>query len=163
MNNPYGPFDTGQPYFDNYNTRWRIQVRIKGKWRITFYSRYLMELHLGRILQSSEQVDHIDGNPMNDVITNLRIVTRSEHRKLHIKRLKSHNFICPYCKKPFSLSGHALTEIMDKINRNPNRSGPYCSNHCARVACAAIRYQKEQFATANILPEYYTLHQGELK
>ena len=46
--------------------------------------RWVMEQHLGRKLESWEQVHHIDNNPLNNDLSNLQILTRSEHRKLHL-------------------------------------------------------------------------------
>lgn len=42
--------------------------------------RYLMEQHLGRYLEPGEVVHHIDGNPSNNAIENLRLFTsQSKH------------------------------------------------------------------------------------
>lgn len=45
--------------------------------------RYVMEKHLGRKLTSNEVVHHINGNPIDDRIENLMVMTASEHTKLH--------------------------------------------------------------------------------
>ncbi len=45
--------------------------------------RKIMEEHLGRKLSSNEIVHHIDGNKLNNDISNLKIVSRSEHMKIH--------------------------------------------------------------------------------
>ena len=50
--------------------------------------RYVMEQHIGRYLNSSEVIHHIDNNPINNDIANLRLMSRSEHRKLHDKEHK---------------------------------------------------------------------------
>lgn len=50
--------------------------------------RKVMEEKLGRKLLSSEIVHHIDGNKLNNDPSNLIIVNRSEHIKLHRKDLK---------------------------------------------------------------------------
>ena len=47
--------------------------------------RYVMEKHLGRKLDSSEIVHHVDGDGLNNDICNLEIMSRSEHMKHHYK------------------------------------------------------------------------------
>jgi hypothetical protein len=52
--------------------------------------RWVMEQAIGRRLTSSEHVHHIDGNPKNNTISNLVILSNSEHQKVHLKeRLKT--------------------------------------------------------------------------
>ena len=51
--------------------------------RITNYARLLMEEHLGRPLDRSEVVHHIDKDPLNNEISNLKVMTRGEHNILH--------------------------------------------------------------------------------
>lgn len=45
--------------------------------------RLVMEKHLGRKLRSDEIVHHKDHNPSNNDISNLEIMTRAEHSRLH--------------------------------------------------------------------------------
>jgi len=45
--------------------------------------RVVMEEFLGRKLLKSEVVHHIDGNKKNNSITNLELLSREEHGKLH--------------------------------------------------------------------------------
>lgn len=47
--------------------------------------RHIMQLHLGRKLSFNEVVHHIDGNKRNNNLSNLEVMTRSEHIKHHIK------------------------------------------------------------------------------
>lgn len=47
-----------------------------------YVHRIVMEEHLGRELQSSEHIHHIDGNPKNNLIDNLLLVSNSQHRKI---------------------------------------------------------------------------------
>lgn len=89
------------------------------------YPKYLMELHLGRYLEKNEQVDHIDGNPLNNDISNLRVVLLGEHQSLHAIRNKDVIVNCTFCNKPFSIKG-------SKINyRNRYNSGYFCSKQCS--------------------------------
>ena len=45
--------------------------------------RYVMELHIGRVLRKDEVVHHIDFNRSNNDLPNLRLMSRVEHSKLH--------------------------------------------------------------------------------
>lgn len=46
-------------------------------------ARRVMSKHLGRELSIFECVHHIDKNPSNNNINNLKIMTRQEHSSLH--------------------------------------------------------------------------------
>ena len=45
--------------------------------------RYIMEQHLGRKLNKKEVIHHINGNKTDNRIDNLKIVTNSQHNKIH--------------------------------------------------------------------------------
>ena len=45
--------------------------------------RRIMETHMKRKLRSNEIVHHIDGNRHNNVLSNLKILTREEHARFH--------------------------------------------------------------------------------
>ena len=47
--------------------------------------RYIMEQHLGRKLNDNEIVHHIDGNKLNNDISNLKVMTKGEHSSFHRK------------------------------------------------------------------------------
>jgi hypothetical protein len=49
----------------------------------TTLARLLMEEYLGRSLTKDEVVHHIDGDPFNDEISNLTIMSRANHFSLH--------------------------------------------------------------------------------
>lgn len=46
-------------------------------------ARYVMEQYIGRYLTSDEEVHHKDFDKTNDVIENLRLMTKAEHCALH--------------------------------------------------------------------------------
>jgi len=52
-----------------------------------YYSRRLMEKHVGRNLSRNEIVHHINGDQTDDRIENLEIITRGEHTRLHSLKL----------------------------------------------------------------------------
>ncbi len=57
--------------------------KVKHDGRIVREHRAIMENFLGRRLSSDEIIHHIDGNPRNNNIENLSIVSRAEHQKIH--------------------------------------------------------------------------------
>lgn len=57
-------------------------VKIKSKKRDLH--RVVMEEHLGYQLTRREVVHHKDGNPMNNDIGNLQVMSLSEHSRMHM-------------------------------------------------------------------------------
>lgn len=83
------------------------------------YARYLMSTSLGRYLTNEEQVDHIDDDKTNDVISNLQILTAKENMAKCIRGETLVDFKCPVCSKGFQLTA-----------RQSHRINPCCSRHC---------------------------------
>lgn len=50
-------------------------------------SRQTVEMFLGRYLDSDEIIHHVDHNPKNNKLENLLITNRSEHAKIHRKKI----------------------------------------------------------------------------
>jgi hypothetical protein len=51
--------------------------------------RWIMEQHLGRKLKTCEHIHHINGDPLDNRLENLQIVSNSEHQRIeHIERKK---------------------------------------------------------------------------
>ena len=66
------------------------------------YPKYLVECQLQRYLTKDETVDHIDGDFTNNDLKNLRVVTRSEHCRSHVKVVKESTRRCVICGKQFT-------------------------------------------------------------
>lgn len=57
------------------------KILINGKY--VYEHRYVMEQHLGRKLERWEEVHHVNGNKQNNDISNLIVLSKSDHSKLH--------------------------------------------------------------------------------
>jgi hypothetical protein len=62
----------------NYKT-----IKINGKW--VREHRWLMEQHLGRQLETWEQVHHIDGNHLNNDLSNLEVLSNADHQRKELQ------------------------------------------------------------------------------
>jgi hypothetical protein len=56
-----------------------------GKRKHTRLHRYLMEQHLGRKLDRNEHVHHINGDPTDNRIDNLMVLSNADHQRLELK------------------------------------------------------------------------------
>jgi hypothetical protein len=74
--------------------------------------RVVMEVHLGRYLRSDEIVHHKDGNPLNNALDNLEVMTYRHHRRRHSGTKRKR---CPVCR-----------EFV------PRKVSVYCSRNCMR-------------------------------
>jgi hypothetical protein len=122
------PFDDWTCYkvFHKKMKRWQVCMINKRKERKTIlFSKYLMSIKEKRILRSSEEVDHLDGNPLNDCISNLEIVTKEENRnrqKKFIKR-KTKELKCSYC-----------FQVFKRFSNLVNKNSKYCSRKCMHLS-----------------------------
>jgi hypothetical protein len=56
------------------------QVYTKGGYK--YEHRVMMEKKLGRKLKSDEHIDHINGKPGDNRLSNLRVVSKAQHNKI---------------------------------------------------------------------------------
>lgn len=97
--------------------------------RTQSYPRYLMELYLGRQLETWETVDHINGDFTDDRIENFQLLTLAENIRKSAKPAEVYQFICPTCGKWSEKPAHKV-----RHNRKQGKRGPYCSRRCAGMA-----------------------------
>lgn len=90
--------------------RWRIKTR--SGWKLL--SRVVAEKSLGRKLMRRDEVHHKDGNTLNDLSTNLEVLTYTQHRRRHckltiekarlIRRLKTRGVKVSHLSKRFGVN-----------------------------------------------------------
>lgn len=111
-----------------------IQEKDTKKQHVKSYPRYLVEQQLGYPLDSKYDVHHIDGNPENNSLDNLKVVLHGEHQREHMIEKSpvyvSKIVVCPVCGKEF-----LWTAEMQKCyhhNRTKHKTNlVMCSRSCA--------------------------------
>ena len=90
-----------------------------------------MEQELGRKLKSSEIIHHKNGNRTDNCLSNLEIMQRDSHARLHREpfRVSPKSFFCPQCGKTFT-----RLERFVKHSKKQGKNGPYCSKICSGTA-----------------------------
>lgn len=74
--------------------------------------RVVMENHLGRLLTSDEIVHHIDEDPSNNDISNLQVMSRSEHNQLHKSTGRCMaDLQCPNCLTMFTIEARRTYKV----------------------------------------------------
>jgi hypothetical protein len=94
---------------------------------IVYLHRYLKSIELGYWIPSEFHVHHKDGNKENNNISNLELLSSSDHGKLHAKTLDIKQ--CLYCFKSFA----PLKE-----------SSKFCSTECYSNSRKTFEVSKEE-------------------
>lgn len=140
------------PYISKKDGRLRIFVNQK----CLSYPKYLMEKHLDRYLEKNETVDHIDGNPLNNEISNLRVLDRKEHCSNDAIRNKDVVVTCTMCGKQFTIKGDKLYL---RNRKDKHQSGYFCSKSCVGKYGALIQQGKLTHEKVNkVQAEKFKLH-----
>lgn len=129
---PYAACKVYGPYKRNDGREHVVLVHKNGRKQTVSYPKFLWETTNGRYLQEDETVDHIDRDPLNNDMSNLQILKRSDHCKIDAMYTKPQTFVCDICNITFELSGRKLNDAI--CNRRKGKAGPYCSRSCAGVA-----------------------------
>ena len=83
---------------------------------------YVMCEAIGRPLKPDECVHHIDRDKTNNNLSNLRLMTNSEHGLLHAiedRGFKTQTKLCPTCDKNFTISSKSTQK--------------FCSFYCSNI------------------------------
>lgn len=125
MVNPYEGYRVYGPYPDRTQGREMVTLWSPAHRTTTPYPRYLMAMQLGRLLASEEEVDHIDQNPMNNALENLRILTQAENLARNAKPLLK--MTCPNCGVEFERKRKSVREAWGGKVQVPT----CCSRKCS--------------------------------
>lgn len=131
----------GYTMINKENRRMIHLVHKQNKKRTTIsYPRYLISVKEKRMLNLTEQVDHIDGNKTNDSMDNLQILSKKENiRKSFIQSNRTQKMVrleCPNCRIQFEKAQNQ-SHLVNKC------SFSCCSRDCLHKFLKVLR-SKEQ-------------------
>lgn len=113
------------------------------------YPKVLYEVYYNKRLGNDDTIDHIDGNPLNNNIDNLRVLDRTFHATMDKQLLIPSLVKCLYCGKEFFASKYA----------NERNTGYFCSRSCSGNYGRKIQMGiiKKEYIK-KIDPEYFRFH-----
>ena len=98
-------------------------------------------------------IHHIDGNPLNNDISNLTVIDRAEHANNDAIRNKNITVVCQYCGKEFTIPG---SKIRGRNRTDRHQSGYFCSRECTGKYGNAVQHGKIKPTTVDrVVPEKY--------
>ena len=100
-----------------------ILVNQDGKKSSISYAKYLYTSHYNYDIADGDQVDHINGDKMDDRIENLQVISKTYNIQKDHKRKEVVLRICPVCGKQFMFEKRNLST-------HPN---PCCSRKCGGI------------------------------
>jgi len=89
-----------------------------------------------RGFQKNITVDHIDGDPLNNNLSNLQIVGIKEHTKMDSPRNLDVKVACFMCNEEFTIKGSTLSS---RDRKDRKRVGFFCSKSCSGKYGKAIQ------------------------
>jgi len=104
----------------------RVEIYHNGRWIAR--ARLVVESRIGHSLESCEEVHHVNGDTLDDYFDNLKILSKSEHARLHHKE-RDWSFLKGIPVAPFS-DEHKKKLSEAKIgSKNPAWKGEDASKH----------------------------------
>lgn len=149
------------PYLNKGRLRIIIVHSITGEKHTVSYPKFLIENYLNRYLEENETVDHIDGNPLNNDISNLQVLKRNIHCSLDALRNKDVIVKCSYCGKEFLIEGN---KIYNRNRLDRHQSGYFCSRQCSGKYGKEIQLKKKShIIKERIKPSKYKVKSAQLE
>lgn len=135
-------------YTNKENRKFVVIKESDGKWHSHSYARYIVEENIGRKLDKTEEIRHIDGDKTNDNINNLQIINSTAHRQMHTP-LKYKDTIekCYICGNEFTVTAKQHSEkYRNRIRKSNSADKYFCSRSCSGIYGQRIQqeHQKEK-------------------
>lgn len=126
----------------------RLMAYIRETKQVVSYPRVIMENFLGRKLLPEEEVHHKDGNPLNNKIDNLEVMTRAEHLRIHAEENRKYFdkiMVCPMCGEEFLWTAAQQQKFQSNKNRKDRKhretEAPFCSKKCVAKLGREIQFK----------------------
>lgn len=133
----YSEYKIYGPYIHAQMNRKYMVLEKDGKKNSILYSRYLMEIHLNRRLNSNEEVDHINEDKTDDRLENLQVLSSKENRrKALLHRRPMQGYINTFTKVECKTCGVRFKLLTNEYHRRlrRNKNGIFCSQSCGNRA-----------------------------
>lgn len=131
--------DLQKPYSDNWRLGYLVINKEQRKTVILYnnpkdrssvsYARYLMAVHLGRMLTDNEHVDHINNDRTDDRLENLQILSQAENNRKSSPIKEFFTLKCDYCGIKFTRERRQM-------------HGKHKTTCCSRKCSVALRFNK---------------------
>lgn len=125
---------TKKKYLDHGTGYWMVFLEDGTR---TCYHRWKMEKHLGHQLGKDQVVHHKDGNKINNLLSNLEVISRKSHAELHAKDTPPAAIVekeCLRCRLKVKAKA-SLIRYREKLGHDF-----YCSHKCSTQAQMERQY-----------------------